>query len=350
MAIKQTQELERLMQEACDKDASEIFFIANEPACFRIHGAIQRTEGNIFSAEQIKTIAVAAFGEENLGSLGTENAKLTTPCQLEGVIAGRMCVSKAGGNLSIIVCFQPKYLPDIERLKIPKEMVQAAMAPNGLVLFSGPTGCGKTTSMFSVLDFINASKPCHICTCEYYITYYLTPKNALIQQREVGVDAPDMVSAISAAIFQHPDVLMIGELRSPEEIQTCLTAALAGHLVITQLHADSVEGAIQRLVDIFADEDMPRFRRHLAQILNAVCAQRLLSRADGKGRVAVYGILIPDNEMRNAIAEGRDIYERQTPMPDGCQTMAENVEKLCQSGIISKDICEKALAEINAVH
>jgi len=128
-----------------------------------------------------------------------------------------------------------------------------------------------------------------------------------------------------------------------------MTAALAGHLVLTQLHADSPEGAIQRLGDIFSDEDMPRFRRHLAQILTAVCAQRLLPRADGKGRVAAYGVLIPDNEMRKAIAEGRDIYERQTPLPNGCRTIAANIEKLYRDGIIGKDVCEKALAEIQNI-
>lgn len=346
MAIKQTRELEHLMQEAFDKNANVLHLIPNEPPIFRIKGSIERAQGEPFTVEQIRDIATAGFGKDDLRNVGTGTGKLTTSCTLPGIVDGRMCVAKASGNYTITVHLLPTSLPGVDGIRIPEAILKAAMLPKGLVLFSGQTGSGKTTSLFSTMDYINSKKSCHICTVEYMIDYHLTSKKALIQQHEVGVDVPDMLAGISATLIQAPDVLMIGELRSIEEIQMCITVAQVGHLVLTQVHMNSPEAAIQRLIDIFPEENVPAFRRCLAETLQGVLAQTLLPRADGKGRVAAYGVLIPDDQMRKTIAEGRDVFDRKTPLPDGCQTLSEDIEKLCCEGIISEETKNKALAEL----
>ena len=346
MAIKQARELERLMQEAFDKKAGILYMMPNEPAIFRIKNLIERSQGDSFTAEQIKDIATAALGKDALKDIGVETGQLITLCTLPGIVDGRMYVAKVSGDYIITIRLLPTTLPDTECTRIPEAILEAAMLPKGLVLFSGPTGCGKTTSLFSTMDYINSKKPCTICTVEHSIEYHLTGKKALIQQREVGIDVPDMITGISTSISQWPDVLMIGELRNAEEINLCIMVS-QHHLVLSQLHADTPEAAIQRLIDIFPEDSVAVPRRILAEKLRGVCAQMLLERADDKGRVAAYGVLIPDDQMRKAITEGHDIFDRKTPLPDGCQTIAGDIEKLKSEGVINKKVRDKAMDELS---
>ena len=346
MAIKQTKQLEGLMQEAFDRKASYLYMIPNEPPVFRIKDRIERGQSEALTVEQVKDIATAAFGENDLKDVGCETGQLTTLCTLSGVVEGRMSVTRVKGDYVLTVRMLPAKLPDVEQLKIPEAILEAAMLPKGLVIFTGSTGSGKTTSLFSVLDYINAKKACAISTIEHSAGYHLTGKQALIQQREVGVDAPDMMTGISISVMQGADVLMIGELRNPEEIEMCIMIS-QNLLVLTQLHADLPEDAIQRMIDNLPEDNTGATgRRILAEKLRGVCSQRLLPRADGKGLTAAYGILIPDDEMRKAIIEKRDISKRKTPLPKNCQTMNEYIKQLCQDGIISEAIKNEAIAEI----
>ena len=342
MAIKQAPELERLMQEAFDKKAAILYMMPNEPAVFRIKNSIERSQGDSFTAEQIKDIATDALGKDALKDIGVETGQLTTLCTLPSIVDGRMYVAKVSGDYIVTIRLLPTSLPDTKCTRIPEAILEAAMLPKGLVLFSGPTGCGKTTSLFSTMDYINSKKPCTICTVEHSIEYHLTGKKALIQQREVGVDVPDMITGISTSISQWPDVLMIGELRNAEEINLCIMVS-QHQLVLSQLHAETPQAAIQRMIEIFPEDSVTVPRRILAEKLRGVCAQMLLERADGKGRVAAYGVLIPDDQMRTAIAEGRDVLERKTPFPKGCQTLAQDIETLYSQNIISQETRNSAL-------
>lgn len=345
MAIKQTPELERLMQEASDKNADYVYMMPNEPPAFRIKNNIERGQGDPFTTQQISKIASAAFAENDLKTLGIETGQLSTFCTLPGIVDAHMQVSKAGSEYCICLYLLPKTLPTVDDVKLPRAILKAAMSSRGLILFSGPGSSGKTTSMLSTLDYVNCQRACMICTVEYATTYRLVPKKALIQQREVGIDTPDMMTGISASLSQGSDVLMIGELRGLDEIKMCIMAAQA-NLVFSQLHADTPQGALQRVIDIFPQDiaDVPR--RILAERLQLVCAQKLLERADGKGRVATYGVLIPDEHMRKAIAEGQDFLKRKTPLPKNCQSMVQDINKLHKDGIISKKIKDMALLEI----
>jgi len=345
MAIKQAQELERLMQDAFERKAGFLYMMPNEPPVFRIKNSIERSQGESLTAEKIKAIAAEALGKDALKDIGAETGQLTTLCTLPGIVDGRMYVAKVGGDYMITLHLLPTCLPDSACVRIPEAILEAALSAKGLVLFSGPTGCGKTTSLFSTLDHINSKKACTICMVEHAIDFHLTGKKALIQQREVGVDVPDMITGITTSISQGADVLMVGELRNLEEINMCIMVS-QNHLVLSQLHADTPEAAIQRMIDIFPEDSVAVPRRILAEKLRGVCAQILLERADGKGRVAAYGVLIPDDQMRKAIAQGHDIFDRKTPLPDGCRTIAEDVERLLSEGIITEEVRDKALAEL----
>jgi len=346
MAIHQTPELDRCLQEAADRGASDVFLLAGEPPCFRVKGSIERREGAPLSADDVREIARAAIGDERLGEIGAETGVQTTSCGIEGVVSGRLTVARSCGDYTLTVAILPGSVPDVTALGVPEALLQAALSPTGFVIFAGLTGSGKTTAAYSVLDHINAQRPCHICTVEDPIATHLASKKALVQQREVGIDVPDCVSGVVTAMRQDLDVLFVSEMKRVEELQACLRAAITGHMVFSHVHAGTPEEAILRMIDVQPSETEASFCRLLSQALRAVSAQRLLPKASGKGRVAAYSVLIPDAEMRQAIADGHNVLDRSTPLPDGCQTMSEAIEQLRTDGTISDETAQDALVDL----
>ena len=346
MAIKQTPELERGLQLAADRHASDLYFIPGEPVSLRIKSDIVRTDTEPLTAADVRRIAVTAVGEEQLARLGTQTGRLIASCELPGVVAGRMCIASARGEPTIVVGLLPGRVWSVQDLEVPEAVVRAADSPNGLVLFSGAVGSGKTTSMVSVLDWWNANHAGHICTIEDPVGQVITPKRSIIQQREVGIDVPDVVSGIAAAMRQDPDVLMVGELKNLEELQACFVAVETGHLVFTQVHAELPTLALQRLLEIQPAENLPFFCQRLARAIRCVLSQVLLPAANGKGRVAAYSVLIPDGLIRNQIAQGQPILPRSQPWPEGCQTFRDHIEALRRQGKITDEVARGALASL----
>jgi twitching motility protein PilT len=337
MAIKQMKTFEIILQEGFDKKASDIFLMPGEPACFRVRGELVRGEGESLYADQIKAIAEAAIGDERLRKDIAAIGRSVTSCGIDGVGDGRMCVASSFGDYTIVVRLLPRRLPDIKATRVPEAVIDASGASPGLVIFAGPVGSGKTTTMLAVLEHLNESKPIHICTVEDPISYRMESKKAVVQQHEVGVDVPNVVAGIAAAMRQDMDVLMVGEMKRAEEVEATLTAAQTGHLVMTQVHANSPEGAVLRLMSVIPGEAGSALRRQLAETLVCVCQQVLLPTEGGKGRVAAYGVLVVDDEMRRAIAAGEDLRLRTKPLPAGCQALSADAERLWVEGLISKE-------------
>ena len=351
MAINQTPELERALQLAAERRASDLFLIPGEPVALRIKGKIERAGGEPLTPADVRSIAVAAVGEQRLAALGTETGRIVTSCELPGVAAGRMCIASARGEPTIVVRILPTRMWDVKQLCIPDAVLKAARSPNGLVIFSGVAGSGKTTSMLSVLDDWNANMPGHVCTVEDPIGMVLTSKRSIVQQREVGVDVPDVVSGIAAAMRQDLDVLMVGELKTAEEVQACLAACETGHLVFTQVHADLPSTALQRLLEIQPAEELqpPRlqlFCQRLGRALRCVLCQMLLPRADGPGLVAAYSVLVLDNQLRNMIAQCQQLRTRTAPWPEGCLTFRDHILSLRQQGHITEETAQQAMASL----
>ena len=346
MAIVQTAELERFLQEAFDKGASDLFLIPHEPPSFRVKGSIERAETDSLRAEDVRKVAIAAFGEEQIQLVGGQTGQLITSCSLPGALDGRMCLARSRGEFTIAIRLLPTNLPNVSDLRIPEGMLNAALSKNGLVICAGPSGSGKTTILYGLAEYINENTASHICTIENPIYYCIKPKKAIVQQREVGSDIPDVAAGINVAMQQDLDVLLLGEIKTVEELAACVTVTQTGHLVLSQVHAWTPEEAIQRLLDVQAEENVTVFRRHFAEALRAVSAQILLPKAAGKGRVAAFGVLVPDKQMREAIAEGRDIFERKDPLPKGCQRLADDIERLYNEKVITEESRNNALAEL----
>ncbi|HIJ72595.1 MAG TPA: Flp pilus assembly complex ATPase component TadA [Candidatus Hydrogenedentes bacterium] len=345
MAVKLPPELERLVREAVDRDASDLFLIPGEPPAIRLRGCLERTEAEPLTADAIEQMATAAIGKENMARIGPESGKFQRWCGSPGEYGASICVARTHGEYSIVMrVIKMLSIPTVAEVYLPEAMIKAGESPSGLIVFAGRVGSGKTTGLYSLVDHINANSACHICTVEDSFHLFISPKKALVQQREVGVDVPSFLAGIEAAMNQDLDVLLVGEITNVEELQASITVAETGHLVLTQLHPPaSPEAAIQRMIDVFPEDMRNVSLRALAGVLRAVSAQILLPRADGAGRVAAYGVLIPDEEMRQAIAEGRDFMSRKSPMPEGCQTIAEDVERLRNEGTITPETAEKAL-------
>jgi twitching motility protein PilT len=318
---------------------------------FQVKHASERTEGEPLTPADVRRIAVAALGEQRLATLSTETGRIVTSCELPGVVAGRMCIASARGEPTIVVRILPTRMWGVEQLGIPDAVLKAARSPNGLVIFSGVVGSGKTTSMLSVLDDWNANVAGHICTVEDPIGMVLTSKRSIVQQREVGIDVPDTVSGIAAAMRQDLDVLMVGELKSAEEIQACLAACETGHLVFTQVHAELPSAALQRLLEIQPAEELQPpglqlFCQRLARALRCVLCQMLLPCADGPGLVAAYSVLVPDNQLRNMIAECQQLRTRTAPWPEGCLSFRDHILSLRQHGHITEETARGAIASL----
>ncbi|MBN1342694.1 MAG: Flp pilus assembly complex ATPase component TadA [Phycisphaerae bacterium] len=339
-------QLEGYLQQAQERHASDVFLIPGEPACYRLREGIERVDGDVLTAEQVEAMAVGIVGQEALARIGPETGEVLASHHIPGVLNAQICVAKSGGACTMTARVLPTTLFGVDVLGVPKAVIDACDARNGLVVIGGPVGSGKTTTCYALLDDINARRPVHICTVEEPIGIRLGPKKAVIQQREIGRDAPDTISAIRASMRQDFDVLFVPELRRAEEVQACVTAAQTFALVITQVHAQSPEAAIQRMIDVQPEDVRLSFRKSLAEALRIVMVQILLPHAARKGRVAAYGVLVPDDEMRTAIAGGGDPLDRSRPLPEGCQSLADHVRRLAEEGTVTPEVAREAIAGI----
>jgi twitching motility protein PilT len=344
MTMQVPQELERAMREAADRHASDLFMLPGEPLSFRVRGSIVRGTGEILSAGAIRAVAEAMVGADRLHRIFSDRGSIRIACDC-GDVRGRMGISMARGQYTIAVAMLPRRICDVSELAIPQAVLRAAMADSGLIVFAGPVGSGKTTSAFAVLDYINGNKDVHICTVEDPINYIINPKRAIVQQREVGVDVPDTAGGMIAALGQDLDVLFVAELRTPQEVLAVVTAADMGHLVITQIHAATPDEALSRLTNSQPPDRQAAFRRDLARVLRCVVAQLLLQRVDAPGKLAAYGVLVPDLHLRRKIAEGASLSA--DPLPEGCRDIQAHVGKLLADKLVDPVAAKAALATLS---
>jgi twitching motility protein PilT len=227
----------------------------------------------------------------------------------------------------------------MRELTIPFVMQDIVEKPNGLVLITGPTGSGKSTSLASIIDSINDTKKGHILTIEDPIEYIHHAKSCSISQREVGRDAHSFASALRASLREDPDVILVGELRDLETIQLAITAAETGHLVFATLHTAGAPNTINRIIDVFPAAQQAQVRAQLSQSLHMVVTQQLIKTADGQGRVAAFEVMVCNHAIRNLIREGK-IFQigsvMQTARGEGMVTMKHAIEQLILSGEINQ--------------
>ncbi|GMU22927.1 MAG: twitching motility protein PilT [Phycisphaerae bacterium] len=338
-------ELEGWLEDTARLGGTDLLLLSGEPPTVRIAGRIQRLDADPLTATDTERIAAAALGSDRLAQLGPHAGVIYVTLRLSESTQATLCIARSDGRITLRARPAHSFVFEPRRIRVPEQVIQAVEAPGGgLVLVTGLPGSGKTTTCYSLLEHLNATQDIHMALLEYHAEYMFEPKRALIQRRNVGLDAPDMQSAIHSALVQDVDVLFIGELRDPESLASCLLAPEHGRRVITQLHQPAPESAIRRIVELQPDESAAAFRRLLARHLRAVLAQVILPRADGPGRVPAYGLLLPDDAMREAIVEGHDVLDGSRPLPEGCRTLAEDVAHLRDEGIITPEAARVALS------
>jgi twitching motility protein PilT len=248
------------------------------------------------------------------------------------------------GAISAAFRLIPDEIQSLESLGLPLVLEEFARKPRGFVLFTGPTGSGKTTSLASMVDLINSEREEHILTIEDPIEFLHTHKKCIVNQREIGADAIDFAQALKGALRQDPDVILVGEMRDLETISTALTAAETGHLVFATLHTQSTAQTVDRIIDVFPPHQQQQVRMQLSVALQGIVTQQLLPTADGSSRVVGCEVLVPTPAVRNLIREGKthQIYSAlQTSGAVGMQTMDSHLAQLVRMGKITRSLAEQ---------
>jgi twitching motility protein PilT len=231
-------------------------------------------------------------------------------------------------------------IPEFHAMGFPPVVESKLSTLNGLILVTGPTGSGKSTSLAAMIDHVNTNKDVNIITVEDPIEFVHEPKNSIITQRELGANTPTFTDALRESLREDPDVILVGELRDQETISLALTAAETGHLVFGTLHTSGAPNTIHRIIDAFPPGQQDQIRAQIATSLKLVITQRLMKRADGNGRVAAFEILVSNNAVQNLIRENK-IFQlpstMQTGVSDGMVQMEKSIEELLNSGVINHD-------------
>jgi twitching motility protein PilT len=321
--------------------ASDLHLTVGTPPAIRRRGELERLEGiAALTAEDTQQLLYRVLSTEQQKRLELDR-QIDTSHSVPGLARFRVNIYFQREALGAAFRVIPEELKTLEELGLPTSLAELAMLPRGLVLVTGPTGSGKSTTLAGMIDEVNRNRTDHILTIEDPIEFVHRHKRCIVNQREIGVDAIGFAEALRAALRQDPDVILVGEMRDLETIGTALTAAETGHLVLGTLHTSSAPGTIDRIIDVFPAEQQEQIRIMLAGSLQGVITQALLKTADGRGRVAALEILLPDDAVRNLIRQGKveQIYSiMQTGTARGMATMEQSLAELVIRRTITQEL------------
>ncbi len=333
-------ELNEILQVALRASASDIHLKAGLPPMFRVDGAlVPLKDARRLPPEEIGRMA---FGIMN--DYQKEKFKQTNEVDLAYGVPGlgrfRVNVFQQRGTLGMVLRVIPFKIQSIEQLMLPKILEKIAAEQRGLVLVTGTTGSGKSTTLAAMIDHINATETCHVMTIEDPIEFLIRDKRSIVNQREVGVDTMSFGQALKSALRQDPDVILVGEMRDLETIETALTAAETGHLVMSTLHTLDATETISRIISAFPPYQQKQVRLQLGSVLKAVISQRLVPRADGKGRVPAIEVLLATARVRELIEDKdrtKDLSDAiaQGHVSYGMQNFDQSLMGLLKTGVIS---------------
>ena len=283
--------MEDLLRLVVDEGASDLHLSVGAPPAVRINGRLVKLTLPALTAEDTETLARAVTSEANLERV-SEQGSVDFAFSFRGQDRFRGSVYRQKGQLGMALRTIPKKMMSLEEIGLPPAVAELLDLPRGLILVTGPTGSGKTTSLASMLDVINANTPGHIMTIEDPIEYFHPHKLGIVNQREVGVDVPSFAEGLRRALRQDPDIILVGEMRDLETMETAITAAETGHLVFSTLHTTGAARTVDRIIDAFPENRQEQIRVQLSSNLKAVLSQLLLPRQDGNGRVAAFELMI----------------------------------------------------------
>jgi len=323
-----------------ERKASDLHLTEKEPPILRIDGRLYRMDQSSLNREDLKRTIYGVLNNPQK-EMFEKNLELDFSVALPGMDRFRVNIHMQRGVVEAAFRRVPLVIPSIDTLGLPANVVDLARKPNGLVLVTGPTGTGKTTTLAAMIDLINNEKECLIICIEDPIEFLHTNKKSIIKQREVFADTHSFAEALRHALRQDPNVIVVGEMRDLETISTALTAAETGHLVLATLHTPDAPQTVERIIDVFPSHQQQQVKLQLADCLQGVVSQLLLPLASGQGRVLATEVMIGTPGIRNLIRE-QEIEQIPTLMQTGSQygmkTMDKSLKELFHQGRITLDV------------
>ena len=331
-------DMQTLLKTLIEKGGSDLHIAAGSPPRMRVHGKLASIDSTPLSGIETKQMCYAILTDAQKHRFEEDN-ELDFSFGMKGLSRFRGNVFVQRGTVAGVFRAIPFQIKTLKELGLPPIVEEMTLKPRGLVLVTGPTGCGKSTTLAAMIDKINRERPDHIVTIEDPIEYLHQPRMALVNQREVGADTQNFKRAIKSVLRQDPDVVLLGEMRDMETIETALTIAETGHLCLATLHTNSCVQSINRIVDVFPAHQQPQIRAQLSFVLEGVLSQLLLARSDGTGRVLSLEIMVPNAAIRNLIREDKihQIYSQMQvgQAKFGMQTMNQSLMGLFARRLIT---------------
>jgi len=298
-------ELVEILKSAVQAGASDIHLVVGKPPMMRLNGEMEDIPGLAkIGAEECKHLVYSILYEEQRAKF-EENWELDCSFAVQGFARFRVNVLRDKGNVEAVMRVIGSKIPTPEELRLPKVVTDFADLPRGLVLVTGPTGSGKSTTLACIMELINGKRTNHILTVEDPIEFVYESKKSVFRQREVGQDTKSFAHALKASLREDPDVILVGEMRDLETIQLAVTAAETGHLCFGTLHTQDCPSTVDRIIDVFPPHQQAQIRVQLATVLQGVVSQILIPRKDGQGRVAAREVLVMTPAISNLIRDGK---------------------------------------------
>lgn len=333
--------LQQLLKAMVEQDASDLHVTVGSPPQLRISGLMSKVKTDPFTSTDTKNLCYGVLTDAQKAEF-EEKLEIDVSFGIKGMARFRGNIFMQRGSVAGVFRRIPFDIPDMNALGLPSIIREMVKAPNGLILVTGPTGSGKSTTLASIIDYLNTNERGHIITLEDPIEFIHPHKNCVINQREVGTDTFSFTNALRRVLRQDPDFILVGELRDMETIEMALSAAETGHLVFGTLHTNSAIQTINRLVDVFPPDKQNSVRHLLSFVLIGVVSQQLLPRRTGRGRCLSMEIMRTNNAIRNLIREEKleQVYSSmQTGQSEsGMQTMNQSLVKLVADGTITEEV------------
>ncbi len=330
--------IDELLNYAIDSQASDLHISVGAVPMVRINGVMHPLNLPALTREEMDGVAGEVMNEDQRNRFQA-NKEIDFSRRLGDQGRFRVNFFKQINGISGVFRVIPSQAKGFEELGLPPVLANLSLRDRGLILLTGPTGSGKSTTLASMVDYMNENRQAHIITIEDPVEYFHSSRNCLINQRELGQSTDSFANALRAALREDPDIILVGEMRDLETVQLALTAAETGHLVLSTLHTSSAAKTIDRIVDIFPVGQKGQIRTMLSESLEAVIAQKLLPSKDGKGRVPALEIMIANSAVRNLIREDK-IYQIpsvvQAGGTDGMQTLDQDLQRLVSIGAIDR--------------
>ncbi len=340
--------LPQLLKAMLDNKASDMHVTSGSPPTFRVHGQILKAKTGGLTPTDTKELCYSVLTDQQKAQF-EEQKQLDFSFGIRDLARFRANVFYQRGAVAGAFRHIPFEIPKLQQLGLPPILEQLMRKPRGLVLITGATGSGKSTTLASMIDALNDSDHLHIVTIEDPIEYIHSHRSCLINQREIGQDATSFTAALKAALREDPDVVLVGEMRDRDTIETALTLAETGHLVMSTLHTNSAYQSITRMIQVFPAEYQDQVRLQLSMVLEGIITQSLIERADRAGRVLAYELMLPNPSIRNLIRENK-LFQVPSAMlvgqdKSGMITLNQCLVNLVKKGVITYDSALQASPE-----